>query len=92
MVFFNYALRKLFGATPLSRKHLDCHIELELSPAEAGASGERPVSYKRGRRTKKLMVKIPAGVKSGTRIRLKGMGLTENKQSGDLYLHVKVSG
>ena len=31
-----------------------------------------------------------SGVKPGTKIRLKGMGLTEDKKSGDLYLRVKV--
>jgi len=36
------------------------------------------------------MVKIPSGVKSGTKIRLRDMGLIEDKKSGDLYLHVKV--
>jgi len=41
-------------------------------------------------KTKKLMVKIPAGVKPGTKIRLKGMGITADKKTGDLYLHIKV--
>jgi len=35
-------------------------------------------------------VKVPAGVKSGTAIRLKGMGKKESKDTGDLYLRVKV--
>jgi len=29
-------------------------------------------------------------VKSGAKIKLKGMGNIENKKSGDLYLHIKV--
>jgi len=36
------------------------------------------------------MVKIPAGVKSGAKIRLKGMGTIDNNKSGDLYLHIKI--
>ena len=74
------------------RKITTKFIELEISPAEAAIGGEKQVSYKRGGQTKKLMVKIPPGVKSGTRIRLKGMGMIEDKESGDLYLHIKVRG
>ncbi len=87
-----FALRKLFSMQfePLPGQNLDQHIELEISQDEAAAGGEKQVVYKRGKETKKLMVKIPPGVKSGTKIRLKGMGLAEGKSTGDLYLHVKV--
>ena len=86
-----YVLRKLFGLQyePSPKQNLDQHIELEISPAEAAAGGEKQVSYKRGKQTKKLLVKIPHGVKPGTKIRLKGMGMTEGKKPGDLYLHIK---
>jgi len=85
-----YALRKLFGFQyePLPKHSLDQHIELEVSPAEIG--GEKQVTYKQGNKMKKLMVKVPSGIKPGTKIRLKGMGIKENKKSGDLYLHIKV--
>ena len=36
------------------------------------------------------MVTVPSGVKTGTKIRLKGMGMTAGKKSGDLYLHVQI--
>jgi len=89
-----FALRRLFRLQfePLPRQDLDLHIELEIPPDEAAAGGEKQITYKRDKRTKKLMVKLPPGVKSGTRIRLKGMGVVENKKSGDLYLHIKVKG
>lgn len=89
-----YALRKLFGIgyEPLPKRNLDQHIELEISPAQAAAGGEKQVTCKRDNEKKKLMVKIPAGIKTGTKIRLKGMGLTEGKKSGDLYLHIRVRG
>ena len=87
-----YVLRKVLGIRyeSLPKQNLDQHIELEISPAEATAGGERNITYKRSKRTKKLVVKIPPGVRSGTKIRLKGMGKTEKKKSGDLYLHIKV--
>ena len=97
--FFNIAdktgrffLRRLLGTdfTPLDRRQLDQHIDLELSPDEAAAGGEKEVVYKRDRQKKRLMVKIPPGVKHGTKIRLKGMGLIKDRYSGDLYLHIKI--
>ena len=89
-----HLLGKLFGIeyTPLAKQNLDQHIELELSLDEAATGGEKKVTYKRDKQKKRLMVKIPPGVKPGTKIRLKGMGLTEDKHSGDLYLHIKVKG
>ncbi len=87
-----YALRKLFGfryqAVP--KQSLDQNIELEISPAEATAGCEKGITYKKANKTRKLMVKIPSGVKAGTKIRLKGMGIMEGKKSGDLYLHIKI--
>jgi len=89
-----YALRKVFGFQydALPKQSLDQHIELEISPTEATVGCEKGVTYKRGNKAKKLAVKIPSGVKPGTKIRLKGMGLIESKKSGDLYLHIKVKG
>ena len=89
-----YALRKLFGFQygPLPKQDLDQHIELEVSPAEATAGCETGITHQRGKQTKKLMVKIPPGVKPGTKIKLKGMGIIDKKRSGDLYLHIKVKG
>ncbi len=87
-----FVLRRLFGlqAEALPGDKLDYHVTLEITPHEAASGGEKQVAYRRGEETKKLMVKVPAGVKSGTRIRLKGMGMVVGKRSGDLYLHVKI--
>jgi DnaJ-class molecular chaperone len=87
-----FALRKLFGFTyePLPKQSLDRHIELEISSAEADTGGEKQVTYKRDGRKRKLMVKIPSGVKPGAKIRLRGMGAAEGEKIGDLYLHIKV--
>ena len=89
-----YALRKLLGLQyqPLPRRNLDHHIELELSAAEATAGDEKPITYKRDNETRKLMVKIPSGVKTGTEIRMRGMGIKGDNESGDLYLHLKIKG
>ena len=85
-------LSKLFDVhyEALPGQALDYHATLELTPAEAAAGGEKRVTYKRDGQEKSLMVKVPSGVKAGTRIRLKGMGMKAGKKSGDLYLHVKI--
>jgi DnaJ-class molecular chaperone len=86
--FSRFMLKRLLGIeyTP----NLDLHIELELTSEEIAAGGDKEISYKRGKQRKKLIVKIPPSVRTGTRIRLKGMGLTENKKTGDLYLNINV--
>jgi len=89
-----FFLRKLLGIQyqPLPKGSLDQHMELELTAAEAAAGDEKPVTFKRGNKTRKLMVKVPAGIKEGTEIRLKGMGEKDGEESGDLYLRVKIEG
>ncbi len=83
-----FALRHLFGirlekpGTPPAAAR---HIDLPLSASEASAGAEKIVIYKDGR-ARKFRVKIPAGVRSGTQIRLRNaLG-----DKGDLYLDIKV--
>ena len=52
--------------------------------------GEKGITYKRGKQTKKLMIKIPLGIKAGTKTRLKDVSIVESKKPGDLYLHIEV--
>lgn len=66
----------------------DIEQELEISLAEAYRGTSRLLS-KNGRR---LEVKIPAGSKNGTKVRMRGEGQAGyGGQSGDLYLKVKVA-
>jgi DnaJ-class molecular chaperone len=89
-----FIMGKLLSGEPgtVAPSSLDQHREIEISASEAASGSEKRVTYKQGTESKKLMVKIPAGVKTGTKIRLKGMGQTESNKSGDLYLHVRVKG
>jgi curved DNA-binding protein len=64
----------------------DVRQKLSVSLAEAYAGGSRRVDID-GRR---LDVKIPAGAKTGTRIRLSGQGARGAQGSGDLYLDLEV--
>ncbi len=89
-----YAFRQLFGLQfeSLPDTSLDQHLDLGISPEEAARGGEKQITHKVGRKTKKLKVKIPEGIKPETKIRLSGMGTVKGKQRGDLYLHVKIKG
>lgn len=69
---------------------LDHHADFEVSVAEAAAGDEKELIYSRNGELKKLMVKLPVGVKAGTKIRLRGMGRTGGGRVGDLYLNVKI--
>jgi DnaJ-class molecular chaperone len=87
--FIKLTLRMLFGVrldTP--KLGIDRHQPFKLSASEASTGTEKSITIRNGLRAKKLMVKVPAGVKSGTSIRLKGM----SKKGGDLYLDVKIQG
>jgi DnaJ-class molecular chaperone len=86
-----FVIGRVFGVRfPEDRRRLDRTRKVRMSPAEAARGGERPVSCRQNGRKKKLMVTIPAGVRTGTQIRLKGMGEKKDNASGDLYLEVIV--
>ena len=68
----------------------DIHDHLYLNPQQALQGG--PYAYYATRRSKKLVLKIPPGIRKGQRIRLAGMG-QEGKgggQPGDLFLKVHI--
>lgn len=78
------------GGVEFTEDGKDLHDTIRVD-AELAARGG-PYAYFHRDRQKKLVLKIPAGVRSGQKIRLGGMG-QEGKgggQNGDLYLQVKV--
>jgi DnaJ-class molecular chaperone len=86
-------MKRLFGIQyEEPQPDLDRQLELNVSAAEAISGGEKQVNCRIGSKNKKLMVKIPSGIQSGTQIRLKGMGDRKGSRVGDLYLKVNVIG
>ena len=83
--FTRFTLRMLFGVR-VEKQGIDIRQKFELSAVEAASGGEKTVTLKTGLGKKKLVVNVPAGVKTGNSIRLRGMG----KKGGDLYLDVKI--
>ncbi|HRV91212.1 MAG TPA: J domain-containing protein [Anaerolineae bacterium] len=80
--------RSGFRSQPQGQIGQDIEQELEISLTEAYHGTTRLLS-KDGRR---LEVKIPAGAKTGTKVRMRGEGQPGyGGQAGDLYLKVKVA-
>lgn len=89
------------GRQPFKQAGRDVELELPLFLEEVVSGNSKSISYavpsydSHGRRladeTKTLNIKIPKGVISGERIRLKGQGASGvgDAPSGDLYLKVK---
>jgi DnaJ-class molecular chaperone len=87
--FANYLLRKAAGIN-LPQMGEDIHDTIYLTPEFARSGG--PYPYHHQRRSKKLVVNVPAGTRQDQQIRLSQMG-AEGKNggpSGDLYLKVKL--
>jgi DnaJ-class molecular chaperone len=82
------ALGKLGGGLP--EKGADIHDRICISPELATAGG--PYAYLLKPVSKKLVVKIPPGVRDGQRIRLAGMGAPGRNggKDGDLFLEVRL--
>ena len=84
-----FLIRKISGVQ-LPEDGADIEDHLYLTPEQALQGG--PYAYLLRRQSKKLVVKIPAGVRPGQRIRLAGMG-QEGKgggSPGDLLLKVHI--
>lgn len=84
-----FILKRMTGFE-LPENGSDIHEVIRLSPLQALEGG--PYPYRFRKRSSKLVVKIPPGVRDGQFIRLAGMG-EDGKgggKPGDLYLRVKI--
>jgi DnaJ-class molecular chaperone len=84
-----FLFNKLTG-TQLPEDGVDFYDEIALTPEQARQGG--PYAFYHKQRGKKLVVKIPAGIREGQKIRLSGMG-EDGKgggTSGDLFIKVKI--
>jgi curved DNA-binding protein CbpA len=69
----------------------DLTQEFLISREEAQRGARRRFRFRRGDKVEEVLVTIPAGVRPGTKLRLRGKGLTsKNGLPGDLYLRVQI--
>jgi len=86
---YQYVLKKISGIE-LPENGADINDIIHLDPLKAEQG--RPYAYFLRKKSKKLVVKIPPGIREGQRIRLVGMG-EDGKGGGtpgDLYLKVYI--
>lgn len=80
------------GRAPRSQKGRDIEHEVELTLEEAYHGATRRISIKQGGHARSVDVRIPVGVKDGSRVRAASEGESgaNGGASGDLYLRVRL--
>ena len=80
------------GRSPRSQKGQDIEHEVELTLEEAYHGATRRVSIKQDGHARTVDVRIPVGVRDGSRVRAAGEGASgaNGGTAGDLYLRVEV--
>ncbi len=88
---FQKHVAKKYGVE-LPERGKDIQCEIKITPEIASSGGKVRYHYMKHGNSRDLMIKIPAGVKEGQRIKLNGMGTdgSHGGESGDLYLKVKI--
>lgn len=89
---FDLVKRGLLGDSDATAGDSNLRYHLTISAQEAAAGARKRVAFMRGDQVEELIVAIPPGIRSGTRLRLKGKGLDGREGTrGDLYLRVTVT-
>lgn len=70
-------------------KDVDHPVTLTFEQAARGTT--LPLTINRGSSTESIEIKVPAGVKDGSRVRIKGRGDTSHGAPGDLFIVVSVT-
>lgn len=80
-----------FAGSERSNRMYDQEADIELTVEELAKGAQRTLKITPpGSAAKTIEVKIPPGVRPGSRVRISGQGMKTPKGRGDLYLRVKV--
>lgn len=89
---FDLVKRLISGDLNPTEGDPNLRYHLTITAQEAASGAQKRVTFMRADQLEELMVTIPSGIRSGTRLRLKGKGLEgKNGTHGDLYLRVTVT-
>lgn len=92
--FFRRLGKKISGYFSGDKKSLprpkDLFYKLNIKREEAEKGTWIKIAVDRGEKREILRVRIPAGIKSGKQLRIKGKGLISGNESGDLYLTINI--
>ncbi len=69
----------------------DLEHPVTLTFEQAAQGTTLPLQIQRDGHTESIEIKIPPGVKEGSRVRIKGKGQQSNGESGDLYIITRVT-
>ena len=84
--------RMLSGETAHGPAGLNLRYHLTITTQEAASGAQKRVTFMRDDQLEELMVTVPPGIRSGTRLRLKGKGLEDRAGTrGDVYLRITVT-
>jgi DnaJ-class molecular chaperone len=78
-------------ARPAPQRGSDVEHPVTLSFEQAARGTTLPLQINRDGQLETIDVKIPAGVKDGSRVRIRGKGQQSNGEPGDLYIVTKVT-
>ena len=70
-----------------TREGLDIHVRIPINIVQATLGSKVKVSTLTG---KKVVLRIPAGTQSGTKFRIRGLGIEKGGRVGDQYVEVTV--
>jgi curved DNA-binding protein CbpA len=86
-------VRRLLGLAEPTGHGGDLTYDLAVTPDDVRRGARYRVTLDRGGRTDELLVTVPAGVRPGTRLRLRGKGEPGPAgRPGDLFLRVRLGG
>ena len=76
------------AASPMKKDDLDLAYTFPLGREEITSPTTKELAFRRNGKMEKLWVKIPAGIRDGALVRLRGMGKTQGGRVGNLYLKI----
>lgn len=80
------SIEEIFGRQPQRPRRQNVNYEITITKEQAAKGIEKDLK----RKGKKLRVKIPAGVKTGSKVRLRNARMTTDGQPGDILIKVRV--